>query len=68
MRVEGYDLHAYCDNVPDEKCRAPLRGSTNEFNRGSKRETYRAAKAAGWKFGRRDLCPWCADPKKHNGK
>lgn len=61
MRVEGYDLHAYCDSLTPHEFREGRRVFAGQ----TKADAYQQAKKAGWKFGKKggveyDLCPACA--------
>lgn len=57
MRAECYVLHVYCDNGKD--CVAFGFEESEEYTGANQREARSKARAAGWKIGKRDICPEC---------
>ena len=56
-RVEGYELHLYCDNINyaiHENDRFPI-----EYSGENKQDCYRQARKRGWELGKKDYCPKC---------
>jgi len=57
MRVEGYDLHCYCDAESEEHGHNEF---PHTFAGDSKTHAHAAARRAGWSLGKTDLCPKCS--------
>jgi hypothetical protein len=70
MRIEGYELHLYCDSADAHPCNYrfpndPDQGKAGarfpvKINATCKRVAYRLANRAGWRLGEVDYCPSCA--------
>jgi hypothetical protein len=68
MRVGGYTLDLYCDNIPDERqwLYEPHKGVSfpMQYYGQGKRECIALARRNGWRLGKRDICPYCAKKQK----
>lgn len=66
MRLEGYRLECYCD-CPSHV--TPFNATPDVYHCRNKATAYRAARKAGWTFGRKagqecDHCPACNSAKR----
>lgn len=64
MKVGGYTLDLYCDNLPDDKRWSDKQHKGTEFPMQyygqNEWKCLRLARRDGWKIGKRDLCPRCS--------
>jgi len=74
VRVESYVLHLYCDSPKEEigrpcmpqvvdGCWVAAPHFPDVIDGNSKREAYAHARAAGWRLGKKDYCPYCVRVK-----
>ena len=55
MKVEGYDLHLYCDN---DGCQYH-RWRQYQIDEPTKSLAHKQARKQGWVLGKKDICPKC---------